>query len=127
MADGPRLGFDVRPGNTRSCRSIVPAQIKAFYGFPALVPFSALVAVGWNWLGQKHRAMRIVLWVVLLVWTMTVYATFWVRSSNPETHRVRGIYQAMQHSYAEAIASLSQTLRLNPDDADAHCHYGGDT
>ncbi len=42
---------------------IVPAQIKAFYGFPALVPFSALVAVGWNWLGQKHRVMRTVLWV----------------------------------------------------------------
>jgi Flp pilus assembly protein TadD len=100
---------------------IVPAQIKAFYGFPALVPFSALVAAGWNWLGQKHRVMRTVLWVFLLVWTMTVYTALWVRSSNPETHRVRGVYQAMQNSNAEAIESLSQTLRLKPDDADAHC------
>jgi hypothetical protein len=49
------------------------------------VPFSALVAAGWNWLGQKHRAMRTALWVFLLVWTMTVYAAFWVRAGNPET------------------------------------------
>jgi Flp pilus assembly protein TadD len=97
------------------------AQVKAFYGFPALVPFSALVAVGWNWLGQKHRAMRTVLWVVLLVWTMTVYAAFWVRNSNPETCRVRGSYQITQQHYAEAIGILSQTLRLKPDDADTHC------
>ncbi len=52
---------------------------------------------------------------------MTVYTALWVRSSNPETHRVRGVYQAMQNSNAEAIESLSQTLRLKPDDADAHC------
>jgi 4-amino-4-deoxy-L-arabinose transferase-like glycosyltransferase len=99
----------------------VPAQIKAFYGFPALVPFSALVAVGWNWLSQKYSAMRTVLWVFLLAWTMTVYTAFWVRSSNPETYRVRGIYQATQLNYTQAIGSLSQALRLNPDDADAHC------
>ena len=98
----------------------VPAQIKAFYGFPALVPFSALVAAGWNWLSRKHRAMRTVLWVLLLAWTMTVYTAFWVRSNNPETYRVHGLYQVAQHNYAEAIESLSQTLRLKPDDADAH-------
>jgi tetratricopeptide (TPR) repeat protein len=97
------------------------AQVKAFYGFPALVPFGALVAVGWNWLSQKHPAIRTVLWVLLLGWTMTVYSAFWVRSNNPETCRVRGVDQVMQHNYAEAIASLSQALQLNPDDADAHC------
>lgn len=97
------------------------AHVKAFYAFPALVPFSALVAAGWDWLGQKHRAMRTVLWVLLLVWTMTVYAAFWIRNSNPETYRVRGIYQITQQRYAEAIGSLSQTLRLKPDDADTHC------
>jgi 4-amino-4-deoxy-L-arabinose transferase-like glycosyltransferase len=99
----------------------VPAQIKAFYGFPALVPFSALVAAGWNWLSRKHPAIRTVLWVFLLGWTMTVYTAFWIRSSNPEVYRVRGIYQIMQHNDAEALASISQALQLNPDDADAHC------
>ena len=52
------------------------AQVKAFYGFRALVPFSALVAVGWNWLSRKHPALRTVLWVFLLVWTMGVTQLF---------------------------------------------------
>jgi tetratricopeptide (TPR) repeat protein len=96
------------------------AQVKAFYGFPVLVPFSALVAAGWNWLGQKHRALRTALWVFLLVWTLTVYAAFWIRTGNPETGRVRGNYQYTQQHYDEAIGSLSQTLRLKPDDAVTH-------
>jgi cytochrome c-type biogenesis protein CcmH/NrfG len=97
------------------------SEVKASYAFPVLVPFSALAAVGWNWLGQKHRAVRTALWVILLVWVMTVYAAFWIRSGNPETCRVRGIYQMIRQTYAAAIESLSQALRLNPDDADAHC------
>ena len=72
-------------------------------------------------LGQKPRAMRTVLWVLLLAWVMTAYATFWIRSDNPETHRVRGIYQATQGDYADALVSLSQALQLNPDDAATHC------
>ena len=96
------------------------AQVKAFYAFPALVPFSALVAVGWNRLGRKHRALRAALWVILLVWTMTVYAAFWIRSDNPETHRLRGSFQITQQHYAEAAASLSEALRLKPDDAETH-------
>jgi tetratricopeptide (TPR) repeat protein len=98
------------------------AHVKAFYAFPALVPFSALVAVGWIWLGQKHRALRTVLWVVLLVWTTTVYAAFWIRSSNPATYRVRGLYLAGQQRYAEAMENFSRALQLAPDDAEAHCH-----
>jgi tetratricopeptide (TPR) repeat protein len=94
--------------------------VKAFYAFPALVPFSALVAVGWDWLGQKHRVVQTTLWVVLLVWVMTVYAAFWIRSSNPETWRLRGFFQQAQGNYAEAIESFSQALRLKPDDAVAH-------
>jgi cytochrome c-type biogenesis protein CcmH/NrfG len=97
------------------------SEAKTFYAFPVLVPFSALAVVGWNWLGRKYRIVRTALWVVLLVWAMTVYAAFWIRSSNPETWRLRGLCQKDRQSYAEAIESLSQALRLNPDDADAHC------
>jgi tetratricopeptide (TPR) repeat protein len=105
---------------------VVPSffEVKAFYAFPALVPFSALVAVGGNWLGQKHRIVQTTLWVVLLVWVMTVYAAFWVRSNNPETWLLRGFFQQEQGNYAEAIESFSHALRLKPDDAVAHCFLG---
>ena len=86
------------------------AMIKAFYAFPALLPFSALVVVGWNWLARKHCVLRVALWVVLLAWTFTVFAAFWVRSGNPEVPLVRGIFLAAHQQNEEAAASLSLAL-----------------
>jgi len=88
------------------------AHVKAFYAFPALVPFSVLVAVGWDWLGRKGRILRMAVWVVLLVWTMTVYTAFWVRRENPETPLLRGISLINQRRYAAAVESLTVALQL---------------
>ena len=96
------------------------AHVKAFYAIPALVPFSALIATGWNCLAQKNLIMRTALWVVVLVWTLTIYATFWIRSSNFETWRVCGMYQTGQHRDADVIESLSRALQIKPDDAETH-------
>jgi 4-amino-4-deoxy-L-arabinose transferase-like glycosyltransferase len=96
------------------------AHVKAFYAIPALVPFSALIATGWNCLAQKNRILRTALWVVVLVWTFTIYATFWIRSSNFETWRVRGMYHIGQHHDANVIESLSHALQIKPDNAETH-------
>jgi tetratricopeptide (TPR) repeat protein len=98
-----------------------PSEVKAFFAFPALVPFSALVAAGWDWAGRKYPVLRTGLWMFLALWAITAYASFWIRSGNPETSRVRGIYQTTQQNYAGALASLSRALQLNPEDADTHC------
>ena len=83
---------------------------KAFYAFSALLPFSALVAVGWDWLRQRHRVVGVAVWMLLLVWSMTVYASFWVRSGNPETQLLRGIELGsalmQQGKLDEAISQL---------------------
>jgi tetratricopeptide (TPR) repeat protein len=96
------------------------AQAKAFYGFPALVPFSALVAAGWSWLAQKRRILQSVLWIVVLVWTLTVYATFWIFNGNFETWRIRGMSEILQGHTTEATESLAHALELKPDDAETH-------
>ena len=100
------------------------AQAKAFYALPALLPFSALAAVGWDWLRQWHRAAGTAVWVLLLVWCMTVYTTFWVRRGNPRTHLAQGTYLAQKGHYAEAVQSYSIAVRLKPDDAEAHNNFG---
>jgi Flp pilus assembly protein TadD len=100
------------------CMSLrVPSytQAKAFYAFPALLPLGALVAAGWDWLRRRHRAVGTALWVLLLVWTATVYAAFWIREGSPATYLVRGIYFINGQRYPEAVASLSTALRLKPD------------
>jgi tetratricopeptide (TPR) repeat protein len=104
------------------------AQSKAFYAFPALLPFSALVAVGWDWLRQRRRAVGIAVWVLLLVWSMTVYTSFWIRSANPATQLIRitewGSALLRQGKLDEAIGEYQEAIRLNPDYANAHNNLG---
>ena len=90
------------------------SNVKAFYALPALLPLSALAAIGWDWLRQRHRTAGAAAWVVLLIWSMTVYASFWVRSANPRTHLVRGMYLAGEGHYPEAVKSFSIALQLKP-------------
>ena len=42
----------------------------------------------------------------LLTWSMTVYASFWVRSGNPTTYLVRGSYMASQGHYSRSRAEF---------------------
>jgi Flp pilus assembly protein TadD len=103
-------------------------SVKAFYALPALVPFSALVAVGWDWLRQRHRAFGSAVWVLLLVWSMTVYASFWIRSGSPETQFMRGaeLGSALmdQGKLDEAISHLQEAIHLKPDRAAVHNNLG---
>ena len=100
------------------------STVKAFYALPALLPFSALAAVGWDWLRQRRRAVGTSVWVLLLVWCMTVYTTFWVRSGNPATHLVQGIFLANQGQYPEAVKNFSIAVQLKPDFPEAHYKLG---
>jgi Flp pilus assembly protein TadD len=101
---------------------------KAFYAFSALLPFSALAAVGWDWLRQRNRVMGVAVWVLLLVWSMTVYTAFWVRSGNPETRLLEGIESGAalveQGKLDEAIQQLQEAVRVNAASAEAHYSLG---
>ncbi len=104
------------------------AQVKAFYAFPALLPFSALVAEGWDWLRRRHRAAGSAVWVLLLVWSMTVYTSFWVRSGSPMTELVSstelGRAFMQQGKFDEAIGQFEEAVRVKPDYALAHNNLG---
>jgi pentatricopeptide repeat protein len=97
---------------------------KAFYAFSALLPFSALVAVGWDWLRQRHRIVGIAVWVLLLVWSVTVYASFWVRSGNPATRLVRsqdaGLALMHRGRFDEAVRQFQEVIRMRPGYASTH-------
>jgi hypothetical protein len=97
------------------------AEVKAFYALPALVPFCAMVATGWNWLAKKSQVLRTVLWVVVIVWSCTAFTTFWIRPNNFETWRARAFDQLKQKHFPEAIANITEALRLKPDDFDSRC------
>jgi Flp pilus assembly protein TadD/4-amino-4-deoxy-L-arabinose transferase-like glycosyltransferase len=104
------------------------AQAKAFYALPALLPFSAVVAVGWDWMRQRHRVVGIAVWVLLLVWSMTAYTSFWVRSVNSESPLLKGIDLGAnlldQGKLDEAIHQFQEAVRVNADSAEAHYCLG---
>jgi tetratricopeptide (TPR) repeat protein len=103
-------------------------SVKAFYAFPVLLPFSALVAVGCDWLRQRFRVAGVAVWVLLLVWSMTVYTAFWVRSGNPQTQFLRAIELGSafmaQGKPDEAIRQYQQALRLKPEHPLVHYNLG---
>jgi tetratricopeptide (TPR) repeat protein len=88
------------------------AHVKAYYALPAIVPFGVIFALGWDWLQRKHPRLRSMLWVGLLVWAATVYASFWIRATNPQVQFLRGYYQGQRRDCAGAIELLSHALRL---------------
>jgi tetratricopeptide (TPR) repeat protein len=104
------------------------ATAKAFYASPALLPFSALVAVGWDWLRRRRGAVGSALWVLLLVWSMTAYASFWVRSGNPATRLLlsseSGKALLEQGKLDEAIGQFEEVVQVEPDYADGHINLG---
>jgi len=87
------------------------SEAKAFYALPALVPFSALMAAGWEWLGRKNNVIRNVLWMLLLMWVMTLYTSLWIRDSNPQVHLDRGFGQLEERNYDESRQSLALALQ----------------
>jgi tetratricopeptide (TPR) repeat protein len=101
---------------------------KAFYAFSALLPVSVLVAVGWDWLRQRNRVMGVTAWVLLLVWSMTVYTSFWVRSGNPQTQMLKCVQLAStlrhQGKLDEALYQYREAVSLTPGYADAHNNLG---
>lgn len=95
------------------------STVKAFYAIPALVPFSAVSAEGWLWLAKKNRALRMALWLILMVWILTTFTSFWIRTDNFEFWRSRGWVQMSRHDFPVAIEDFSRALELNPDDPDS--------
>jgi len=55
------------------------AQTKAFYGLPALLPFCAMGALGFEFWAGCGKVARYVLGVALGIWLLNVYASFWIK------------------------------------------------
>ena len=57
-------------------------HIKSFYALPALVPFCAYAAWGFDFVAKRGKLLKFGLGVLLATWALTSYASFWVLSGS---------------------------------------------
>ncbi len=81
------------------------AQAKAFYGLAALTPLCFFGALGWETLTLRRPNWQFVSAVLLLVWAMNSFASYWIVPS------------AAQHLYAAKALSVQGKMEQAADEA----------
>ena len=64
---------------------------KAFFGLPALLPFCALGALGFEYWTGRGKVAGYVVGAALVVWLLNVYASFWIRPDAIQTELASAI------------------------------------
>lgn len=85
------------------------AQAKAFYGLSALTPLCFFGALGWETLTGGRARSWFVLGVVILVWAMTSFATYWILPSVPQhlyAAKAFGVQGKIDDASAEAAKAV---------------------
>jgi tetratricopeptide (TPR) repeat protein len=94
------------------------AQAKAFYGLSALTPLCFFGALGWKTLTHGSRRLRFVLGMLILVWAMNSFATYWIVPSVAQhlyAAKALGIQGKIDHAAAEAL----KAVQTDPSNATA--------
>jgi len=92
------------------------ASVKAFYGLCAVIPLGFFVATGWNIVTCGSRLLQLSIGVLLVVWAMNSFASFWIY--NPIAQH---IYAAMRLSIDEkpeaALTEAKKAIDADPSNA----------
>lgn len=94
------------------------AQAKAFYGLSTLTPLCFFGALGWETLTQKRTSMRFVLGVLILIWAMNSFATYWIVPSVAQ-HLYAAKAFASEDQIDRADAETLKALEADPSNATA--------
>ena len=87
---------------------------KAFYASGALVSLCAFGAGGCDFLSRGARWLRFALYLLLALWAVSAYASFWVRPNAPQTQVLiaQGFSRRERHDLA--AQTLSRMLATTP-------------
>lgn len=84
------------------------AQAKAFYGLSALTPLCFFGGLGWKTLTKGRARWQFVSGVLLLVWAMNSFASYWIVPSASHLYAVRawGGQDKLDRAAAEAAKAV---------------------
>ncbi|HET9801436.1 MAG TPA: hypothetical protein VFP82_07085, partial [Chthoniobacterales bacterium] len=89
------------------------AQVKAFYGLSALVPFCAFAVVGWQTLTARSRLTRFITTALLIFVAINSFASTWIRPST-EQHIYSAIRSASESKSEAAISEARAAVKNDP-------------
>ena len=59
-------------------------SVKAFYGLSALIPLGFFGALGWKVITRGRRSWQLAIGILVLVWAMNSFASFWIHDSEAD-------------------------------------------
>jgi tetratricopeptide (TPR) repeat protein len=92
------------------------AQVKAFYGLALLVPLCFFGSVGWELLTRGRRILQGALGVLLLVWAMNSFTSFWIIHSVSQ-YVFAGLKLGSAHKLDAALVEATKAIDSDPASA----------
>jgi tetratricopeptide (TPR) repeat protein len=89
------------------------AQSKAFYLLSALLPFCALAGLGWDWLAKRAKVTGSVLALLLGVWALNSYGSFWIPRNSAGACVERGRTHSENGTDSDATALFRRAVQLD--------------
>jgi Flp pilus assembly protein TadD len=97
---------------------VIPAQVKAFYGLSALVPFCVFGALGADCLARRNTALRNLVCVLFGLWAINSYVSFWIVHSSTVSAIKRASVLVGKGQFSAATELLKQRMRAEPKNTD---------
>src|SRR5205807_5158242 len=91
------------------------AQVKAFYGLSALVPFCCFAAAGWQTVARS-RIVRLLIGAVLVFLSINSFESVWIRPSS-EQHIYTALRSIAQSQSDRALLEATAAVKTDPSSA----------
>jgi len=98
------------------------AQVKAFYGLSAIVPFCAFAAIGWQLLTARSRVLQLLFGTALLLFSINSFGSVWIRPST-EQHIYTARRSISQSQSNRAISEATEATKNESSNAGAYCFF----
>ena len=94
------------------------AQVKAFYGLGALVPFCAFATLGWKTFTGSSRTLQFALFFALMFVAINNGASVWIRRS-PEQQIYAAVRLSSQSQLDPALVEATEAVKKDPANGSA--------
>ena len=98
------------------------AQVKAFYGLSAIVPFCCFAVIGSQILTARSRILQLLVGALLIFFSINSFASVWIRHST-EQHVYVAIRAISQSQSDRAVSEAAAAVNNEPSNASACCFF----